>query len=170
MRSAIEMIGISCSKAICCKTVMPAIEPSLGSITVERTDTGRKPANVTRSTDASVCPALFNTPPFRYLRGNMCPGLLRSLGLESGEARVRIVFALSAAETPVDMPTLASTVTVEAAAEISSISVIGDIIGIINLSMSSSFIPTEMIPEPFLIMNAIDSGFTRVAAMTRSPS
>jgi hypothetical protein len=30
--------------------------------------------------------------------------------------------------------------------------------------------PTEIIPEPILIKNAIDSGFTRVAAMTRSPS
>lgn len=108
MRSAIEMIGISCSIAICCRTVMPAIEPSLGSMTVERMDTGRRPANVTRSTDASVCPARFSTPPFRYLRGNIWPGLLRSLGLESGEARVSMVFALSAAETPVDMPTLAS--------------------------------------------------------------
>jgi hypothetical protein len=27
-----------------------------------------------------------------------------------------------------------------------------------------------MIPEPFLIMNAIDSGLTRSAAMTSSPS
>jgi hypothetical protein len=63
-----------------------------------------------------------------------------------------------------------TTVTVEAAAEISSISAIGDIIGIINLVKSSSFMPTEMIPEPFLIMNAIDSGSASVAAMTRSPS
>lgn len=99
---------MSCSIAICWRTVTPAIEPSLGSMTVERTDTGRRPANATRSTDASVWPALFSTPPFRYLRGNMWPGLLRSLGLESEEARVRMVFALSAAETPVDMPTLAS--------------------------------------------------------------
>jgi hypothetical protein len=63
-----------------------------------------------------------------------------------------------------------TTVTVEAAAEISSTSVIGDIIGIINLDRSSSFMLTEMIPEPLLIMNAIDSELTRVAAMTRSPS
>lgn len=190
------MIGMSCSIAICCRIVMPAIEPSLGSMTLERMDTGRKPASATRSTDASVWPALFSTPPFRYLRGNIWPGRLRSLGLESGEARVRTVFALSAAETPEDMPTLASwkrleksfqvwhiwefakaikwhiftTVTVEAAALISSISVIGDIIGIISLVRSSSLMPTEIIPEPFLIMNAIDFGFTRVAAITRSPS
>jgi hypothetical protein len=108
MRSAIEMIGVSCSKAICCRTVKPAIEPSFRSMTVDRTDTGRRPANVTRSTDASVCPALLSTPPFLYFRGNIWPGLLRSLGLESGEARVRMVFALSAAETPVDIPVLAS--------------------------------------------------------------
>ena len=63
-----------------------------------------------------------------------------------------------------------TTVTVEAAAEMSPFYVTGDIIGIINLSRSSSFMPTEMIPEPFLIMNAIDSGLTRSAAMTRSPS
>lgn len=104
----IEMIGISCSIAICCRTVIPASEPSFGSMTVDRTDTGRRPANVTRSTDASVCPNLFSTPPFRYLRGNMWPGRLRSLGLESGEAKVRMVFALSAAETPAEIPTLAS--------------------------------------------------------------
>ena len=108
MRSVIETIGISCSIAICCRTVMPAIESSFGSMTVDRTDTGRKPANATRSTDASVCPALFSTPPFRYLRGNIWPGRLRSLGFESGEAKVKMVFALSAAETPVDIPALAS--------------------------------------------------------------
>lgn len=85
-----------------------AIEPSSASTIAERTDTGCKPARTTRSTEASVWPALLRTPPFRYLRGKTWPGLRKSSGLDSGDERARTVFALSDADTPVDVPTFAS--------------------------------------------------------------
>ncbi|GER52890.1 F-box and associated interaction domains-containing protein, partial [Striga asiatica] len=49
--------------------------------------TGRKPANVTKSTEASVWPTLRKTPPFLYFNGNTWPGLLKSSGLNFGDAR-----------------------------------------------------------------------------------
>lgn len=84
------------------------MEPSSASMIAERTDTGRRPAEVTKSIEASVWPTLLSTPPFLYLRGNTWPGLLKSSGLESGKERARTVFALSEAETPVDTPAFAS--------------------------------------------------------------
>ena len=45
---------------------------------------GSKPANLLKSTAASVCPALLNTPPALALKGNICPGLPNSLGFVSG--------------------------------------------------------------------------------------
>ena len=45
------------------------------------------------STAASVCPALFNTPPFFALSGNICPGLLKSSGLVEGFIATWIVLA-----------------------------------------------------------------------------
>lgn len=68
---------------------------------VERTETGSKPASLTRSTDASVCPDRRRTPPFRYFNGNTWPGLLKLSGPEERDAKARIVFALSEADTPV---------------------------------------------------------------------
>lgn len=87
---------------------MDAIEPSSASTMAERTETGCKPASVTKSTEASVWPTLHKTPPFLYLRGNTWPGLLKSSALDSGEESRRTVLALSEADTPVDVPTLAS--------------------------------------------------------------
>jgi len=84
------------------------MEPSSSSTSSQRTATGGKPAYRARSTDASVCPALFSTPPSLYLRGKICPGRLKSSGLELGDASASIVFARSLAETPVVVPSLAS--------------------------------------------------------------
>ena len=53
------------------------------------------------STAASVCPALFNTPPFFALSGNICPGLLKSSGLVEGFIATWMVLALSSADIPV---------------------------------------------------------------------
>lgn len=85
-----------------------AIEPSSSSTISHKTATGGKPASVARSTEASVCPALFRTPPSLYFKGKICPGRLKSSGFEVGEARLKIVLALSMAETPVVVPSLAS--------------------------------------------------------------
>jgi hypothetical protein len=85
-----------------------AMDPSSSSTISQRTAAGGNPANMARSTDASVCPALFSTPPSLYLRGKICPGLLKSSGLELGDASAKTVFARSLAETPVVVPSLAS--------------------------------------------------------------
>lgn len=108
MRSVIETIGTLLSKANFLKVAIEAMEPSSESTTADRTETGCKPASVTKSTEASVWPTLLRTPPFLYLRGNTWPGLIKSPGLDSGEDRASTVFALSEADTPVDVPTLAS--------------------------------------------------------------
>ena len=53
------------------------------------------------STAASVCPALFKTPPFLALNGKICPGLRKSSGLVDGLIATCIVLALSSADIPV---------------------------------------------------------------------
>lgn len=108
IRSVKDTMGMSCSVASFFIYGSEAIDPSSWSRIAERTDTGRKPANIIRSTEASVWPALLKTPPSLYLRGNTWPGLLKSSGLASREASVRTVMALSEAETPVDVPDFAS--------------------------------------------------------------
>lgn len=83
------------------------MDPSSSTIS-QRTATGSKPAITARSTEASVWPALLRTPPSLYFNGKMCPGRLKSLGLESLDARANIVVALSRADTPVVVPYFAS--------------------------------------------------------------
>jgi hypothetical protein len=99
---------MSCSEANCLKLAMVAMEPFSPSTIADITEIGCRPASITRSTEASVCPALLKTPPCRYLRGNTWPGLLKSSGLELEDERARTVFALSEADTPVVVPDLAS--------------------------------------------------------------
>lgn len=83
------------------------MEPSSSTIS-HKTPAGSDPASMARSTAASVCPALFRTPPSLYFRGNICPGRLKSCGFESFDARANIVVARSRAETPVVVPCFAS--------------------------------------------------------------
>ena len=83
------------------------MEPSSSTIS-HKTPAGSDPANIARSTAASVCPALLRTPPSLYFSGNMCPGRLKSSGFESFDARANIVVARSRAETPVVVPCFAS--------------------------------------------------------------
>lgn len=63
-----------------------------------------------------------------------------------------------------------TTVIVKVGAEESSSSVSGDIRGSLSLSRSSSFMPTETIPEPCLNMNAISFGLVSDAAIIMFPS
>lgn len=84
-----------------------AMEPSSSTIS-HRTATGSNPPNTARSTEASVCPALFRTPPSLYFSGKIWPGRLKSSGFDSLDARAKIVVALSRAETPVVVPYFAS--------------------------------------------------------------
>ena len=52
----------------------------LGSALMKILDWFGNPANKDKSTAASVCPALFKTPPIFALNGKICPGLLKSIG------------------------------------------------------------------------------------------
>ena len=60
-----------------------AIVPSSFMIS-QITPAGYRPANRARSTDPSVCPARFKTPPCCALSGKIWPGLARSAGLLFG--------------------------------------------------------------------------------------
>lgn len=96
------------SKAKFLKVGRPATEPSSPSTIVVRTETGCKFASMTKSTEASVCPALLRTPPSLYFRGKTWPGFLKSSGVEMADESVSTVFALSAADIPVETPALTS--------------------------------------------------------------
>ncbi len=65
---------------------------------------GFNPANLVRSTTASVCPALRITPFCFALSGKICPGRPKSSGFVFGSTRAFIVFALSDADIPVVHP------------------------------------------------------------------
>uniref|UniRef100_A0A7C9AS81 Uncharacterized protein n=1 Tax=Opuntia streptacantha TaxID=393608 RepID=A0A7C9AS81_OPUST len=146
-----------------------AIEPSSSTIS-QITPTGSSPASIARSTEASVWPALFKTPPSLYFNGNIWPGRLKSPGFESFDARALTVVALSWADTPVVVPFFASTVTVNAVQSLSSLSLLATIRGICSLSRSSSFMLTQTMPVPCFTKKAIASGVASSAAITISPS
>jgi len=92
---------------------MRAISPSSRMIS-QMTPAGYNPARRARSTAASVCPARTRTPPCLARKGTTCPGRVKSEAIEASRARVRIVWARSAALIPVVTPSAASTVTVYA--------------------------------------------------------
>lgn len=48
-----------------------AMDPSSSSTISQRIATGDNPARMARSTEASVCPALFKTPPTLYFNGKI---------------------------------------------------------------------------------------------------
>jgi len=89
--------------AILCNSGVLAIEPSSFNISTI-TPAGSSPARRAKSTAASVCPALLNTPPSRAFKGNMCPGLPSISGLMLGSTSAFTVLALSEAEIPVVQP------------------------------------------------------------------
>ena len=63
------------------------------------------PANRHKSTVASVCPFLSNTPFFFASSGNICPGLRKSSGFTFSSTHARAVIERSAAEIPVEVVT-----------------------------------------------------------------
>lgn len=107
IRSAVEIIFKFSASANWRSLGNLAIEPSSSTIS-HKTETGSSPAKTARSTEASVCPALFKTPPSLYLRGKIWPGRLKSSGLECLDTRANTVAALSWADTPVVVPRFAS--------------------------------------------------------------
>ena len=83
-------------------------------MTSQRTAEGSSPAIRARSTEASVWPARFRTPPVWARSGNMWPGRFRSEGRVAGSIAVSTVAARSAAEMPVVVRPRASIETVNA--------------------------------------------------------
>jgi hypothetical protein len=82
------------------KSFLRAMVP-LSRVISAITATGHFWANIHKSIDASVCPALVKTPPGLYDRGKTCPGRLKSAAILDGSDNAFIVAHLSKAEIPV---------------------------------------------------------------------
>lgn len=173
-----------------------AIEPSLAvrSTISQSSPAGLRPARRERSTAASVCPGRERAPPGWARRGKMWPGRRRSegsvVGLNGGgedeveasspttttsppcvpPARSLIVLALSAAEIPVEIPSAASTVTVNAVRIASSLRAGGTISGSARRSQAGPGSPTHSTPDVSSTMKAILDVVAASAARIRSPS
>ena len=132
------------------------------------TPAGRRPANLERSTDPSVCPVRTRTPPRLARNGKMWPGLTMSLGATSGATATWMVLARSAAEIPVVTPSRASMLTVNAVWKGDLLS--RTIIGSCSLSINSGVRVRQTSPRPYFAIKLIASGVTICAAMHRSPS
>src|SRR4028119_1414826 len=144
-----------------------AIVPSSFMIS-QITPAGLSPASRERSTAASVCPARCRTPPPLARSGKTCPGITRSSGPVASSTATRQVWARSAAEMPVVMPSLASMETVKPVPMREELCTV--ICGMSSLSMSSSAIGRQMRPRPWVAMKFMSSAVTSSAAIVRSPS
>ena len=133
------------------------------------TPAGEKPPNLAKSIAASVWPVRLSTPPSLATKGNICPGLDRSLGLVFLSVSALIVLALSAAEIPVVTPCpFKSTETVKA---VSSGSVLFCTIRCRDRdSHRRSVRGAHISPLPCVAMKLIMSGVTASAAAKKSPS
>ena len=111
--SAIEIIGMPWVWANSISSGKRAIVPSSETIS-HSTPAGASPAIVAKSTAASVCPALFRTPPALALRGKTCPGLAKPLAAICPFASALQVNERSLADIPVLVPSATSTEIVKA--------------------------------------------------------
>ena len=98
--------------ATICKSGIRAIVPFSFIISI-RAAAGYNPDKRAKSIAASVCPALLKTPFDLAYKGLMCPGLPKVAAVERGLAKARMVAARSAAETPVEQPSILSMVIVK---------------------------------------------------------
>ena len=144
-----------------------AIVPSSFMIS-QRTADGFRPAIRARSTEASVCPARFSTPPACARSGNMWPGRFRSEGLVAGSIAVSTVAARSAAEMPVVVRPRASIETVKAVPKFDVFS--STIGGSSSSAQRSSVSARQMRPRPSRAMKLMAWAVAFSAARTRSPS
>src|SRR5215207_646980 len=134
----------------------------------QMTPAGCSPANLARSTDPSVWPARFNTPPFWAFNGKICPGRARSLGLLFGSIATCTVVARSAAEIPVVMSLRASIDTVNAVPNVAVFSTA--CWGNCSSSTRSGVRARQINPRACRAMKMMACGVTFSAAITRSPS
>src|SRR5918995_5673719 len=157
----------SCSLENFSRSGTLAIVPSSFMIS-QITPAGFIPASLARSTAASVWPARCKTPPGLARKGKTWPGMTRSSGPVASSTATLQVCARSAAEIPVETPSLASMETVKAVPMREELWVI--ICGISRRSSISSAIGRQMSPLPWVAMKFMSSGVTSSAAIVRSPS
>ena len=113
-------------------------------------------------------PARFNTPPLRARNGKICPGRANDLNVSFGSDNPRSVAARSAALIPVVVPSMMSTVSVNAVRWLSVFC--STISGRRKSSQRSSVNGAHTTPVEYRTMNASFSAEANSAAMMKSPS
>ena len=158
-----------CLSANFLKSSLLAIEPS-GFTISQHTAASLRPANLHKSTAASVCPTLSSTPPFFAISGNMCPGCLKSTGFVKSSAISFKVIERSIADTPVVTPYLgsASTLCVKAVPFTSVLSF--TIKSRPSFFALSSLIGAQSTPLASVIIKFTFSVVANSAAQIKSPS
>ena len=132
------------------------------------TAAGSHPAKRAKSTPASVCPARLSTPPLRARNGKIWPGRANDLNDNVESDNPRSVAARSAALIPVVVPSMMSTVSVNAVRWLSVFC--STISGRRNSSQRSSVNGAHTTPVEYRTMNASFSAEANSAAMMKSPS
>src|SRR3954471_4256425 len=108
------------------------------------------------------------TPPLRARSGNTCPGRTRSRGRVSAAIATWTVWARSAAEMPVLVPSRASIDAQNAVSRTDRCSLRSS--GICSWLSRSGIIARQINPRPCFAMKLMASGVTVDAAIVRSPS
>ena len=149
------------------KSLYLAIVPS-SFITSHITALGFNFANLEISTDASVCPALSRTPPFFATKGKTWPGETISFLLDEGLMATFIVFDLSCADIPVEIPFFDSIETVKAVCVLDLF--INDIKGKFSFLTLLDVKAKQIKPLPCFAIKLIFLGLIFDAGTTKSPS
>src|SRR3989338_7957142 len=146
-----------------------AIRPLSPTIS-HKTPAGVLPARRARATAASVCPSPFTNSPVRATRPNTWPGFTMSSARDFGFARMRIVFALSYAETPVVMPFFAFIETVKFTPVFSVFWLKGTIAESRRLCACEGVIAAQTIPPPYFSIVLMFSPVAASAGIYKSAS
>ena len=120
------------------------------------------------STEASVWPALTNTPPSFAIIGNTCPGETISFFFTFFFDAILIVLALSLAEIPVVIPFFASIDTVKAV--LFRDWLIGDIKDKFNFFACTVSSAKHINPRPYFAIKFIFLALESDVEIIRSPS
>ena len=167
-KSSIEIIFRLNFSATLVSSGRRAIVPSSFKIST-KIPAGLNPANLAKSTAASVCPVLLKTPPFFALRGKIWPGLPKLCGLVFGSTKDLIVLARSLTEIPVVHPLpIKSTETVNCVW--CKTVLFWTIMYKSNSLHLDSVNGAHIKPLPWVAMKLIISGVTVSAAAIKSPS
>ena len=121
-----------------------------------------------RSMLASVWPARTSTPPSQARKGNVWPGIMRSLGVVLGSTNTLTVLARSEAEMPLATPCRDSTETVNAVPYM--VLLFDTMSGMRSSSRRWPVRGVQMRPRPYFAMKLTFSGVIFSAGMQRSPS